>query len=108
MNDLNYYRLQIIDRDGSVSYSKTIFFQFSLFNSPFSIFPNPAKNTVTIRGNHISSVQVVDNIGRVVSIEHLQDATNPTIIVGSLPLGVYLLRIQTIDGKVSGVGFVKE
>jgi|GEM_PF-2627327 len=38
----------------------------------------------------------------------LKDATNPTLSVNGLPAGVYLLCIQTMDGNVSGVGFVKE
>ena len=38
----------------------------------------------------------------------LKDATNPTLSVGGLQAGVYHLREQTTDGKVSGVGFVKE
>jgi len=108
INGVNYYRLQIIDKDGAVSFSKTISFQISINSSLFSIFPNPAKNIVTIRGNHISSVQVVDNLGRLFNSVRLQDATNPAIAVSHLPSGIYHLRIQTIDGKVSEVGFVKE
>ena len=59
-------------------------------------------------GNHIASVQMIDNIGRVVKIVSLKDASNPTLSVGGLSSGVYHLRIQTIDGKVSNVGVVKE
>jgi len=53
-------------------------------------------------------VQVIDNMVRVVSVQLFHDATNPLITVNSLPVGVYHLRIQTTDGKVYGVGFVKE
>ena len=62
---------------------------------------NHTKDNVTIKGNHIASVQVVDNIGRVVKVVSLKDATNPTLPVSSLPAGVYHLRIQTTDGNVS-------
>jgi len=51
-------------------------------------------------------VQVVDNIGRVVKTVTLKDATNPTLSVGGLPKGVYHLRVQTIDGKVSGANLM--
>jgi len=67
----------------------------------FTVYPNPAKENVTISGNHIASVQVVDNIGRVVKVISLKDATNPTLSVSSLPAGAYHLRIQTTDGVVS-------
>ena len=53
-------------------------------------------------------MQVVDNMGRVVKTQTLKDATNPMLSVGGLPVGIYHLRVQTTDGKVSGVGFVKE
>jgi len=73
-----------------------------------NVYPNPTKDNVTINGNHIASVQVIDNVGRVVKIVSLKDASNPTFSVNSLPVGVYYLRIQTTDGKLSGVGLVKE
>jgi len=71
-------------------------------------YPNPAKSNVVISGSHIVSIQVVDNLGRVVKTVSLKDATNPTLSLGNLPAGAYHLRVQTTDGKVSGVGFVKE
>jgi len=38
----------------------------------------------------------------------LHDATNPSMNVGSLAAGVYHLLIQTTDGNLSGVDFVKQ
>ena len=72
------------------------------------IFPNPAKNILTISGNHIASVQIIDNLGRAIKTQTLKDATNPTLFVGDLLPGGYRLRVQTTDGKVNGLGFVKE
>ena len=88
----------------SLVFSKPI----SIVNSQLSIYPNPAKRVVTVTGSHIGSVQVVDNLGRVVMFVSLKDATNPTLSVSGLAAGVYHLKVQTTDGKVSGVGFVKE
>ena len=105
---INYYRLQSVDKDGSVSYSKIVSPSLTTNHSPLTTFPNPAKSTVTISGSHISTVQVIDNIGRVVKVVSLKDATNPTLSISGLPAGVYHLRVQTSDGGVSGVGFVKE
>jgi hypothetical protein len=73
-----------------------------------SVYPNPAKDKVTIGGNHIAEVRVLDNLGRVVKVISLKDATNPTLSLSGLATGTYHLRVQTTDGKVSGVGFVKE
>ena len=107
-NGTNYYRLQSVDKDGGVSYSKIVSYQLSVVSNQLTVFPNPARDNVTISGNHIASVQVIDNMGRVVKTVALHDATNPSVSVGSLPAGVYHLHIQTTDGSVNGIGFVKE
>ena len=107
-NGTNYYRLQSVEKDGESTFSKVVSCEWLVVSKQFTVFPNPAHGNVTINGNHIASVQVVDNIGRVVKTVLLKDASNPTLSVGGLQAGVYHLRVQTTDGKVSGVGFVKE
>ena len=105
---INYYRLQTIDKDGAKTYSKVVSVQFTVNSNQLTVYPNPAQRVVTIAGNHIASVKVFDNAGRFVSSTILKDATNPSITVSGLPAGVYHLRIQTTDGKVNVVSFVKE
>ena len=104
----NYYRLKSVDKDGAVTYSKVVSVQLSINNYQLSIYPNPVKNIFTIGGSHIARVEVIDNLGRVVHTQNLHDATNPQLSIGTLSAGLYHLRIQTTDGKVSGLGFVKE
>jgi len=106
-NGSNYYRLQSIDKDGAKSYSKVVSVQFANGNR-FTVYPNPVENTLTISGEHITTVQLFDNMGRTVSSQSLHDATNPLILVNRLSAGVYHLRIQTTDGKSSTVGFIKQ
>jgi len=107
-NGTNYYRLESVDKDGAVAYSRVVSCEWFEVTKQLSVYPNPTKSFVTISGIHIYSVQVVDNLGRVVNTQTLKDATNPTLSVGSLPSGFYHLRIQTTDGKIIGVGFVKQ
>ena len=97
-----YYRLQMVGKDGSLSFSKIVSASLAINDSRFTIYPNPAKDNVTIKGNHISSVQVIDNMGRVVKGVSLKDASDPVLSVSSLAAGVYHVRIQTTDGNVSG------
>ena len=73
-----------------------------------SVYPNPSKNNIVVNGNHIASVQVVDNLGRVVRTVMLKDAINPTLTLSGLSAGAYHLKVQTTDGKVSNVGLIKE
>ncbi len=105
---VNYYRLEIVDKYGAVTYSKVVSVQLTIDNYKLSIIPNPARDVVTVMGNNIASVQVIDNIGRVVKVVNLKDATNPTLSVSGLQAGFYHLHIQTSDGKFSSVGMVKE
>ena len=107
-NGINYYRLESVDKDGASTYSAVVSVQFTVNSNQLKVYPNPARSTVTIRGNHIASVQLIDNMGRVVKVVSLKAATNPTLPVSNLQAGVYHLRVQTSDGNVSGVGFVTE
>lgn len=107
-NGINYYRLESVDKDGASTYSSVVSVEIVDSRYKILVYPNPVKDKVTISGNHIASVQVIDNIGRVVKVVNLKDATNPIISFSGLPAGIYHLRIQTSDGKVSGVGMVKE
>jgi hypothetical protein len=85
-----------------------VFKQSTVDGLPITVYPNPAKSVVTVKGNHIASVQVIDNLGRVVKVVSAKDAMNPAISVNGLPAGVYQLKIQSTDGKVSSIGMVKE
>jgi len=107
-NSTNYYRLQSVDRDGASSFSKVVSAEIVDNKYEIVLVPNPVKSVAVIKGNHIASVQVVDNLGRVVKTVSLKDATNPTLSLVNLPAGAYHLRVQTTEGKVSGVGVVKE
>jgi len=105
---INYYRLESIDKDGAISFSKVISVSLTTNDLQLTIYPNPSRDKVTISGNHIDLIKLIDNLGRVVKFISLKDATNPTLSVIDLPEGVYHLLVQTTDGKVSEVGFVKE
>ena len=107
-NGANYYRLESVDKDGAISYSKVVSVSLTINDSRLTIYPNPAKSNVTIKGNHIASVQVIDNTGRVVKFVYLKDASNPTLSINDIPAGAYHLLIQNTDGVVSEIGFVKE
>ena len=106
VNGNNYYRLFIVDKNGTITYSKIISALLTTHNSQLTTFPNPATNFVTLKGSHIASVQIIDNLGRVVKTISMKDATNPTFSVHGLASGAYHLKVHTNDGKVSGGNLV--
>ena len=105
-NGINYYRLKSVDKDGASTFSKVVNAEIVDSRYEIVVVPNPVRSLATIKGNHIASVQVIDNIGRVVKTVILKDATNPTLAVVGLQAGVYHLRVETSDGKVSGANLM--
>ncbi len=101
-----YYRLQQEDKTGKYFYSNIA--KLTINSNLLSVSPNPVKDIATVRGEHIASIQVFDNLGRILKTQTVQDANNPTISLSSLPIGSYHFRVQTTDGKVSTVGFQKQ
>ncbi|MEI6184153.1 MAG: T9SS type A sorting domain-containing protein [Bacteroidota bacterium] len=106
-NSLNFYRIVSIDKDGSYSYSDVVSANLN-DNNILTIYPNPSKNIISIKSNHIASVKLIDNIGRVVSVDKFQDINNPTIQVQNLPSGIYYVITQDISGNTNGGSFIKE
>ena len=65
-------------------------------NSTIGVYPNPAKEKVTIEGIEAEKVQVYNGLGQLVKTVR---GTNE-IDVAELVEGVYLLRVTDADGKV--------
>jgi subtilisin-like proprotein convertase family protein len=95
-----YYRLKIIDANGNYKYSNV----FSIYvNSTvhFSLQPNPAKTTVTVEGNDIKQIRVIDCLGKTVFSKLLTNvASTSNIDVQQLPCGLYIIQIIDKDGNV--------
>ena len=100
----NYYRLKIVDKDGSFSYSKIVEVTLSIVHSPLSIalYPNPAKDKLQVLVESDKKVtlqmQVIGHDGKVVLSRSLQVAIGSslqTINIAALPAGSYFLRVET-------------
>ncbi|HRY32518.1 MAG TPA: GEVED domain-containing protein [Bacteroidales bacterium] len=68
----------------------------------FSIYPNPASRTIHIQSSAemISRLVMLNSIGQTVMETH-PSALTSEITVSSLPAGVYVLLIETPDGRAS-------
>ena len=99
--DANYTKVGVVKSGGIISDNST-----STIN--MTVYPNPAKETLTIKGVHIVQVDIIDNLGKVIKSLSLHDATNPTIQVGGIGAGIYHLRVQSTSGIVNGLNFIKE
>lgn len=93
----NYYRVKQSDFDGKTSYSNVVLINVA---SPdeIRIFPNPAKDQVSISGKHIDRVIVYNLLGQRVLDTRVTDQVlqlNTT----QLPAGSYSLQVITAEGS---------
>lgn len=98
-NGVNFYRLQIIDKDGTASYSKVVSITFPIFTSPFSIYPNPAKDFATIHFSKAvekATIAVYDITGKAVITQSLNGSIKDyKLNTQTLPNGLYVVKVNT-------------
>ena len=99
-----YYRLQSIDNDGKISYSEVKQIQLNqLTNQQINIYPNPAKDFITIESAGMKEIKIVDYLGKIVLLQSINNAANNiqsyTLNIKSLPNGVYYLQINNNSKK---------
>ena len=96
----NYYRLTFVDKSGKTTHSKVVEVVVKK-QGLLSIFPNPAKNLLTVSvsnsANENAVVQVVDMLGKVVKQQNvLLVAGNNTVslAIDNLAKGSYFVVIK--------------
>lgn len=100
-NGINYYRLKKNDRDGHYDYSNVIQIYFKETLASISVFPNPAKDKVTIYSkggfNQGSQVQLYHKNGMLLETKYIQSSNVQTMDISDLSNGLYFMRI--VDAK---------
>ena len=102
----NYYRLKMIDIDGSFTYSNIVKVNFGDKLS-LSIWPNPAGNTLFIAEAKAGDrINIIDTKGSVV-LKKIVPAQNQSIQINQLSAGVYILELFS-NGVLIRSTFVKQ
>lgn len=100
-----YYRLRQVDTDGTTVFSPLATLD-AVATATLSLYPNPARNYLTVGTAAGQQVQVLDLAGRV-----LQTSTLPAsgeLRLDALPAGTYLLGVSLPDGQRRTLRFTKE
>ena len=72
-----------------------------------SVYPVPAKQTITVRASDaVSSIEILNILGAPVKM--IKPVTSNVININDLTKGVYLIRITTVSGQVSIIRITKE
>ena len=99
-----YYRLKLVDVDGKFSYSKVLYVNGGSGSSTtLSVFPNPFRSDVQLKGINASDVNK-NNI-RVFNVEgkavnYTVTGANSIAIDANLPKGVYILQVKDLKYKL--------
>lgn len=94
---VNYYRLQMVDRDNKTDYSETIRIEDAVSNTATTIYPNPAKGQVTLKigSDKLLNTQAVLSTasGQTKQIIHITDKTQD-ISLEHYAAGIYFLKFE--------------
>jgi hypothetical protein len=106
---VNFYRLKMVDLDGSFKYSNII--KISDENGPklFTVFPNPSVGKLNIESNNInlaaSTYKITNIIGETVKTGN---SAIEEIDVNNLAAGVYMITLVDSTNESVSVKFVKQ
>jgi hypothetical protein len=111
---LNFYRLKITDRSGSITFSTiAVINNGKNITAGVSIFPNPAVNFLNIQTsagqNGKAAVSIISGAGQIVYKSDYTIASESIINlnVKNLSAGYYVVRIETANGETTTVPFAK-
>jgi pectinesterase len=92
---VNYYRLNMIDKDGSFAYSKIVVVNTAKLTAGISIYPNPATDRITFLHDKAQANAIVHIFSadgkRMISQQVKPTAVQSTVDVSELVKGLYLV-----------------
>lgn len=98
VNSTIYYRLQLVNTNGTFSYTEVRTVLLNLFSNNGVIYPNPAKNNITVSANY-RSLNIVDVTGKIHIAHTKATKISPTQFnISKLPKGIYF--VQLIDNNI--------
>jgi hypothetical protein len=94
---VNFYRLRMVDHQGSVAYSSILKLDISIEAQSSKVYPNPAKDLCTLvagtRQLIHTVVTLMDIYGNRKAVWTIEDFTQPLSLKGIAP-GMYMLKLE--------------
>lgn len=94
------YRIQSMDKDGKSSYSAIRRVVFTKQNLPLTIYPNPAKDIITVVYPNLKSLVITDVAGRVVADRKYAGDNEVDVSISQLNKGVYFVKVIGTNGNM--------
>lgn len=97
-SDMNYYRVKQVDFDGQYDYSDVVMVHSSVAQKQFevSVFPNPAKDVVTVewnKGDRNSKIVIIDINGKIIKQIDQTYNYSHTIDLTNIDTGIYFIQL---------------
>lgn len=96
LSQTTYYRLKQTDFNGASEYSEVRSVAWNLeFSDQLILYPNPAVNVLTISGNEVDKISILDLTGRLIELDALiisMSKTKMVLDISQLNSGNYLIR----------------
>ena len=102
-----YYRLEMVDKDGSKTYSEIRNVELGIRNKAISVYPNPATAIVTIECAGAKELLIIDNLGRTI-YRSTVNSQPLTVNTKQLTKGIYLVRAMLNSGDIKTEKLVVE
>lgn len=96
-----YYRLKMVDFDGTYEFSKIIVLIPNIYGKELTIYPNPSSGSITLQGldpSYVKEVRFYDLTGRL--RKSLGQIDSNQWLVNDLSSGHYVLHVELVDGKL--------
>lgn len=105
--DKLYYRLQLVDVDGSIEFSPISMVKLFGKNN-ITISPNPARDQIRVSGSNMHIIQVYDFMGRLLTTVNAKGSSFIAVSIASFSPGSYRVRVVDTDGYIETKTIVKE
>lgn len=95
-----YYRLRIVDNNGSSRYSDIIAMNLSCSGKNILVYPNPVSSVLNVNLSGFTAVatgKLYNNVGQLITSQQLLNGTN-RLAVDKLATGTYALMVTETDG----------
>ncbi len=109
LDGTNYFRIRENAINGTNTFSPVVKVVFN-DNSIISLYPNPAKNTVTVKGlnkNVTAIIKITDMQGREISSQNFAQSSSAILNIRSLAQGTYFVQVAQED-KIVRMKLIKE
>lgn len=106
---LNYYRLQKIEKNGTISYSNTVTLNGNTLPSALKVYPNPAKDLLNVKipfgTDEKMTLVVTDVLGRIVLTKVIEGikGENIQLDISHFNAGTYFVKLIHTDSNENAV-----